>query len=229
MEDEMKMNKSLFWVTLVVIAGLLTACSGGQQPTTDPNMIFTQAAQTVSAQLSATAASLPTSTATPEPSATPTETVAPTATLPLPTVDAAGVGTPASGVSAPTSAVPAAPSSSDQVTNKAGDSAGYSSQMPADGSKMYPGVPFSLAFTLINTGSTTWGSGYRLKFIGGEQCSTVSSVEIDRAIKPGEKFEFFMAAFAPRGIGKFESYWGFYNPQNVKIYEVYLSAEVIKE
>ncbi len=225
----MKKNKSLFWITMVVVAGLLSSCGGSQQPTVDPNMIFTQAAQTVSAQLSATAASLPTSTATPEPSATPTETVAPTATLSLPTVGAAGVGTPASGVSVPTSAVPAAPSSSDQGGNKAGDSAGYSSQMPADGKTFYPGDSFSLAFTLINTGSTTWGPGYRLKFIGGEQCSTVSSLEVDRAVKPGEKFEFFMAAFAPRGIGKFESYWGFYNPQNIKVYEVYLSAEVIKE
>jgi hypothetical protein len=220
----MKKKKSLFWITLVVIAGLLTACGGGQQPTVDPNMIFTQAAQTVSAQLSATAASLPTSTATPEPSPTPTETVAPTATLPLPTVDSASAGTPASGVTAPT-----APSSSDQGGKKAGDSADYSSQMPKDGTKMYPGVAFSLAFTLINTGSTTWGPGYRLKFIGGEQCSTVSSIEIDRNVKPGEKFEFFMAAFAPRSIGKFQSYWGFYNPQNIKIYEVYLTAEVIKE
>ena len=71
-------------VLVFVLSGLiLTACGSGTPPTptTDPNLIITQVAQTIEANLALTASAQPTQTYTPEPTQTPAVTVTPAITV----------------------------------------------------------------------------------------------------------------------------------------------------
>ncbi|MDZ4158238.1 MAG: hypothetical protein U1B80_00470, partial [Anaerolineaceae bacterium] len=82
-------NRNISWVLCLVCLVSLTACGSPApiEPTLDPNAIYTQAAQTVAAQLTQTALVAPTATSTPEPTPTvpePTPTFPPIPTLELP-------------------------------------------------------------------------------------------------------------------------------------------------
>jgi len=82
---------------------LLAAC-GPQTPAEDPNLVYTQAAGTVVAQLTAVSALTPsvTPSLTPEPTATVTETPVPTETpAPSPTPSPTWIWNPAGKATAP--------------------------------------------------------------------------------------------------------------------------------
>ena len=72
MLKQMKKINGLLILGLAVI--LLSACSGGAnaEPTQDPNVVFTQVAETVMVSMTQTAVAQP--TATPEPTALPAPT-----------------------------------------------------------------------------------------------------------------------------------------------------------
>ena len=72
----MKIKKPFFGLLLlIVVVSLLASCSLGTAKTTeDPMLIYTQAQQTVAAQLTGTAAMMPTVTETPLPTNTPEPT-----------------------------------------------------------------------------------------------------------------------------------------------------------
>lgn len=222
------LQKSIRW--LIAIAGILLipACSdpgASASPSPDPNDLYTAAAKTVQAQLSSTAAALPSNTPTFEPTET---SLSPTKTLP---------GTQLDGTSIPGSQITLSPSASQQAQPPAatsegqvmGDSAIYQYQSPSDGVNFFPGEEFHIAWGLKNNGSTTWNTSYQLRFMSGEQLSGIDHVDVSKNVAPGEKFEFFLAAFAPRGLGEYISIWGLYNGAGVFLYDVYLKFNVIAE
>ncbi len=226
-------------VTSAILFGLifLSACSATKtpEPALDPNAIYTQAAQTVEAQLSATAASLPTSTPTVEPSATqqpsPTAeppTATPTTQLNLPTLSAPGSDlTPAApgSTAAATLAVPQYNTPTTAV-QQAGDHGNWVGNAPVDGSTFSKGELFTFVFRIMNTGTTTWTKDYKLVFAYGTGLSSETVIPLTAVTKPGEVGEFYTKVFAPFEAGKYKSNWKLVNASGAYIYEVYFAFNI---
>ncbi len=204
---------------LGLLVGVAAACAPGAppEPTVDPNAIYTQAAETVEAQLTQTALAMPTETPTPEPSPTPE----PTATLPpLPTLELPPAKT-TPAVNQPPAAQPTPPSS-----QHVGDHATYLDNIPRDGHVFTPGEAFALITRWRNTGTTTWNNNYRTVFLGGTQLSGVTSVQIEKPVKPNEIYEFYIPQRAPNLAGDYITRWKLVNDQGIYIYEMYFNFKV---
>ena len=63
-----------------------------------------------------------------------------------------------------------------------------------------------------NTGVTSWGGGYQLAFVGGEQMNAPSAVDIP-ATPPGQEVDLSIALTAPETGGEYAGYWQLRNPQ----------------
>lgn len=208
----------------VAVLVLLPACGAATPaaPTIDPNAIYTQAVLTVQSGLTETAAAAPTATSTPEPTAT----TAPTATPepPTPTVASTqgGLTQPGSATQAPT-----APATAPTVAmGKAGDHCQFGSQSPADGFSIRGGEQKQVYWSLVNTGTTTWTTGYKLTWVGGRQMSGTTSVAVEKDVKPGEKYDFYTIVVGPTTKGTFTSYWKLFNGGGAAFCEVYMKYVV---
>jgi hypothetical protein len=230
--EELNMpNRIRFALTTLAAVSviMLSACSAAATPsgpTIDPNAIYTQAVETVSAGLTQTAVAAPTNTPTPESTATtePTATLAPTveptldtaATTAMPTLEQPGAAT-----ATKSNAVPVATTA---ALGQAGDHASYGSQSPADNTHFNGLAQGKVFWSLVNTGTTTWNKNYKLKFIGGTALSGTSSIPLSGDVPPGKKGEFYTILVAPGKAGTFVSYWQMFNAsgQPVPGSEVYL-------
>lgn len=210
---------STILISLVVLS-LLAAC-GPKAPAEDPNLVYTQAAETVSAQMAGTLTAAPTVTETLEPSPTPE----------VPTATATIVVIPTFTPNAGAATVAALPTST-QIVTGGGDKALFAYSSPADGATLAPGEVFQLAIGLQNVGGTTWTQDYKLVYSGGVQISAMTSVSHDLAggdkvtIPPGEKAEFILLATAPTDAGEYKTTYFFYNPAGAFVYEVFFFFKV---
>jgi hypothetical protein len=82
-----------------------------------------------------------------------------------------------------------------------------------DGSILSPNQLFSKTWRLRNTGTSTWGSGYQLAFIGGTQMGATGSVELSRNVAPGEEINIGVNMTAPSGGGSYQGNWQMRNSQ----------------
>lgn len=223
-----KRFRSILILVALAALAVLPACGAATPapPTVDPNAIYTQAVMTVSAGLTETAAARPTDTPTPEPSSTPE----PSPTLPLPPtatqIDQTAMAQPtlaqpAINTPAPTQAG-ARPVATTAEMGKAGDHASFGSQSPADNTR-FPGLSNQQVFwSLVNTGTTTWTTGYKLVWVGGRQLSGEVSIPVTKDVKPGQKFDFYTRMVTPEDKGTYTSYWKLTTPGGQQFYEVYL-------
>jgi len=209
-------NKTLM-VMMIILIFLISACTGGEkEPTIDANAIYTQAAQTVEAQLTEAAALLPTATETQLPTATqlpPTPTKVITALsspIPLFTMP---VGT------LPAGTLPATASTATQSVKKMGDHAKWFYTHPSDGTHMSSNEGFTFIVGMGNVGSTTWDTNYRLVHTGGAVISTIFSKGLEWEVKPGETAEFYILAKAPYEKGSHTTYWQIVNPSGIYVQE----------
>ncbi|MGW8252143.1 MAG: NBR1-Ig-like domain-containing protein, partial [Anaerolineales bacterium] len=167
--------------------------------------LYTQAAQTVQAQLTEQALSTLTaptnqtesnssSSLTPvitipaqsSPTATPTMQPTPTATLPLPTP------------------LPPTPTSVPILC----DHAGFIDDVTiADGTTFSPGAEFTKIWRLKNIGSCTWNSSYSLEFVSGDSMRNNRSLPLPGNVRPGETVDLAVDLLAPAGEGKYRGYW----------------------
>lgn len=232
---------------LVLILG---ACSG--EPTQDPALIYTQAVQTVEAQLTGTALAKPADTAMPTPIPTQSPTIAPTSTpvtVGLPTLPPLGTlpvlditlqptlpqppgadTTPTVGV-LPSSPLPTFQPTLPQPTatqkkSYSGDHATFQYQVPADGQTFAPGAEFLLSWGFLNDGTTTWNSDYRLVFFGGTVITNVSSVAGPASTPPGQKAEYNVWAKLPSEAGSYITRWKLVNPAGAYLTEVYFAFKI---
>jgi hypothetical protein len=213
-------KKSLFAIALVGIIAV-SACSPSQPatPTQDPQQIYTMVAETIQANIAETEAAKPTATSTPEATATPaaTDTPQPTET-PNPTDQAAQATTAAQ----PTTA-PAQPADSNLT---AGNHAAWTFQTVSDGATFAPSEQFTLVFGVKNVGTTTWTTGYSLRWLAGTQIWGNTVLNLDHEVKPGEKAEFYIHGVAPDKSGKYTTRWYMVDNANHSFYEVYLNFNV---
>jgi len=193
---------------LILLSGmLLAACSGGTPatPTTDPNMLFTQVAETVMVSITQTAAAMPTNTPVP------TETPIPTP-IPFPTADINAYPT-----SQPMPGVPTA------TVLLYGNHAQWYGQSPADNLTYTPFVKVKFHGCMRNIGDTIWNTNYYLKFAGGPNLwGGTTTWRVGAAVKPGGQWCWdFNPGTMPANKGAYTTWLWFYSDKNQFILDVY--------
>ena len=197
-------------VSLLALAALvLSACgpAAPAEPTLDPNMIFTQVAETVMVSMTQTAQAMP-----PTPMPQPTATTAPTQ-APAPTTPPQPVNTP----------LPAGPT---PTVQRFGDSAKWNTQSPADGKVFKPSEQFPFHVCLGNNGSSIWDSTYYLQWVSGYSWTKQTVWNVGDLTKPGGTWCFDLPGIAPNEPGSYISRWYFKNKDGVSILEVYFAYKV---
>lgn len=205
----MSRMKKIGLVVLMISILVLAACTPEEdaEPTPDTNMVYTQAAQTVAAQLEAQT--------TPEPTLDPnlirteaaqtveasmaqqaTETPAGAA---LPTVAPLNTVAPLPVVASPTSSVP---------LTSAGNSAEWRGQWPTDGSSITVSNDTDAQWTLKNTGTKTWTKEYQYRFYIGEgQFHKYSAYYLPKEVLPGEEVTLTVDMKSNLGNGNYYELW----------------------
>jgi len=194
---------------LLFIAGtflLLTACNfpgSSASPTTDPNLVYTAAAQTVIAQQTQAALGtpivLPSSTSTAVAFVTitpgqPTNTLIPTNT-PIPTNTTIPTNTPIPPTATPTPI----PCDRGQFVKDV--------TVP-DNTEIAAGSTFVKTWRLKNNGSCTWTSGYAVVFSSGDAMSGPSSTQlINGTVPPGSTIDVSVTLIAPATPGTYKGNW----------------------
>jgi len=193
-----------------ILVTSLAACGGNATPTLSPEMVYTQAAQTVAAGLTQTAVLMPTATSTPtlQPTNTPGPTNTPTITLAV-TTSVATIGT---GGTKPT--VP--------------DKAEWIGQTPGDGTTFTPGEDFTLTWTVKNTGTTTWTTGYQLRFYLGDSTLrfAASDIKLPKEVKPNESVDLSLKMEAPHNSGDYTTIWVLTTPEGANFYPLTFNLKV---
>jgi hypothetical protein len=190
-------SRVLFSLFGMIFAGfLLAACA--TNPFVDPAPIYTQAAQTIQADLSQTvevSTPVPTATVTPSPTSRPTLTPFPTSTItrtPLPTF-------PPTITPLPTGTPTEVPSCNMAIF------VGHVTLPP--GTVMLPGTRDNKAWRLRNVGTCTWTRGYELVFMDGHQLGAQSSYFIPVNVSPGQTIDLFIPVNVPAVTGNYSGEW----------------------
>ena len=206
---------------LILLSGLLlAACSSGSPatPTTDPNILFTQVAETVMVSITQTAAAMPTNTPAP------TNTLVPTP-IPLPTQDPNAIPT-------TQPVIPGVPTATVQRT---GNAAQWYGQSPADGLTYSANQKFNFHGCLRNIGTTIWNKSYYLKLAGGPNPwggdTTTWNLGGDETsftvVLPGKVWCFdFLPGTMPATKGAYSTWFNFYSDKNEYIYQLYFKYTV---
>ncbi|NCP87904.1 hypothetical protein GW781_07970 [bacterium] len=84
-----------------------------------------------------------------------------------------------------------------------------------DGMAFQPGVSFVKTWRLKNIGSCTWGAGYNLAFVSGEQLSAPALVALPQAVAPGQTVDVSATMTAPAAQGTYRGYWQLKNASGV--------------
>jgi hypothetical protein len=193
----MKSQRILTFLMAIVL--VLSACnlpSSNKPVNSNPNAIFTAAAQTVEVQLTQNVLVNPT---VPPPTVAPPTSNAPAATdipsLPLPT-----------SASSATATVPA--SAATAVPTKACDSAQFIVDVTVpDGTNYDGGAAFTKTWKLKNTGTCTWDSTYGLVFDTGDQMGGPATQPLAASVAPNQAVDLSVALQAPAAAGTYRGYW----------------------
>lgn len=184
-------------LALTALASLLYACgpTAPVEPTFSVDAIHTYAAETVIAEFTQTARAVPptsAATATEAATATMAGTLQPTATI------------------APTNN----PFETTPTQLLCDDAVWVADVTVPDGTQMSPGQDFVKTWSVRNTGSCTWGTGYAPLFAFGEKMGGIPE-PLTGAIAPGEEVEISVRFKAPSNTGEFSSTWRMANASNI--------------
>jgi hypothetical protein len=193
-----------YGIILAAAAVLLAACGRAAPapatPTNDPAPVLTGVAQTAQVRLTEMALLSPSPLPdTPTPTATETPSPTSEATLDIDTTPGAD-GTPA-----PTSASP-------PPSGSTGDNGVLASETVADGTRFTPGTAFVKTWRMLNTGQTTWGTGYELVYVSDHQLSAPDKVSLPVNVPPGQVVDINVDMVAPNEHGTYKGFWRLRNP-----------------
>lgn len=195
------MPRILIFLSCLILVVSLAGCAPG----VTEDMLVTEVAQTVVAEITQTAAAAPTATAT----ATATATITPTLALTpsLQTTTQGGLPTAATGGTPAAGGTPAGPSGSPSTTGC--DIASFVSDISIpDGTHIPAGGSFKKTWQLRNDGTCTWNSSYKLVFHSGEQMNGPASQQLTaQSVAPGQTANVSVNLVAPTTDGSYYSYW----------------------
>jgi hypothetical protein len=201
--------------TLLAISLLLTACgtpTPPPTPTMDVNALFTQAAQTVVAQMTANA-----------PTVTPTKAATNT---PLPTFTPLGGALP---TLPPLSTLPALATATKQGFTGP-DKAVYITQSPSDYSTVKTGQVFNITWRLQNTGTTTWNQNYAYRFYSATAKipTSANGYNLTATVAPGAFADLTAVATAPSSPGTYDTLWVLTNANGENFSSFSLTINVVQ-
>jgi hypothetical protein len=187
------------FISLVVLLFLLAACNlpnQEEEPTTDPNLAYTQAAQTVAAQLTQAAIGTPVVF----PTLTSMPGVASPTSLPL-------TNTPLPSTTALPSATPVPPTATGIPVPC--DRGGFVDDITIDDDTEIPGgTTFVKTWRLRNTGSCTWTSSYAVIFYSGDAMSGPATSQLTTgSVPPGATIDVSVTLIAPVAAGTYRGEW----------------------
>jgi len=185
-------------ILILVLAGCNLPASGGQE-TQAPDAIFTQAAQTVAAELTRVALlASPTSNIPVEPTATftpsPTETPSPTNTTAF------------------------TPTNTPIPCNLATWNPTTIDVTIPDNTLMAPNQEFSKTWRIRNVGTCSWNSSYRLIFDSGDGIGVTAGYTqqlTTGTVNPGQEVDLAVNLKAPAASGTYRGYWRLRDPGGV--------------
>lgn len=179
--------------------------------TAGPEAIYTQAAQTVVAQLTQAAAGFSPTPATPLETSLPfTDTPSPTAT---PTTAPSATPLPPTATPIPLTATPLPPTATPTATPIPCHWARFLEDISVkDGSIFTPNSIFTKTWRFKNIGTCTWTGDYRLAFAGGERMDGPRSMSLGESVDPGETIDVSVELIAPEDPGRHRGYWQFSAP-----------------
>jgi hypothetical protein len=108
-------------------------------------------------------------------------------------------------VTPPPLSTPTPPASNDSATF-------LSDTTLPDGTVVSPSQSLTKIWRMKNTGSSTWGSGYKLVFVDAEQMGAPTSVDVP-ATTPGQEVDISVPMTAPSTDGEHIGKWRLRNPQ----------------
>lgn len=190
--------KSKQIIPVILLAVWLAAC-GPQEtpppPTPDIGAIQTAAAETIMADIAATAAAATLLTPLASPTAEPTQpvgtiTVTVTMTLSLPSTPIA-LGTP---------------------LGLCDDASFVQDVTVPDGSVMTPGAEFLKTWKVRNTGDCTWGAGYTIVYGGYNDKMSGVPASIGTTVIPNQDVDVSVQFKAPTKVGEYLSAWRMASP-----------------
>ena len=184
----------------IIVFIVLTACTlFSPKPTpTEPGALYTQAAQTVIANLTQSAVtSAPVETSIP-----PTETLVPTATV---TETPTATNLPPTSTPTATSTPTFTPSPTPIPCNWARFVEDVNVK---DGAVFPPNASFTKTWLIKNVGTCTWNDQYDLVFVEGDRMSAPKAVDFPEGrVRPGESVELSVDLTAPDNEGRHRGYW----------------------
>lgn len=194
----------LLWLLLIGIF-ILSACNlpaSAEEPSRDPNAVFTAAAQTASVQL--TEAAIASNTQ---------KTATPTSSLFLPTV------TPAA-----TQVVVILTATVDDKCYKADF---ISDVTIPDGTEFSAGESFTKTWRVRNIGDCAWTADFALVFDAGEKMGGTSPQLLMGSVAPGDTVDISINLVAPSTIGTYTGNWQIRNTEGKLFAKVYVQIKVV--
>jgi len=185
-------RKILFPIlALLIILACNPLMPATPQPAATLDVLYTSAAQTLSAMSTQGAAVL-----TSQPSV-----ASPTVTLSIPTTTTTALGFQTF------TAVP-------PITRC--DGAAFVTDVTyPDGSGVGIGVAFTKIWRVRNIGTCTWTTSYSLVFVTGERFGTQSAVSLPGSVAPGQSIDIPVQMTAPNQSGRFRGYWKLRNASGI--------------
>jgi hypothetical protein len=205
----MKLKRSaiLLFTTILMVA---CAPSGDSQPTPDVIAIRTSAAETVVAEITLTAAVVPTST------------TAPTATQQLVTE------TPISATLATIDLTAAAASGTAILCDHLTFDPGTVDVNIPDNSQMTAGQDFVKTWKVKNDGGCAWGAGYGLVYAGYTDRMSGQPAPLGTVVAVGQEVEVSVNFKAPSAAGEYVSAWQMANDNGTPFPKVIFVKIVVK-
>jgi len=95
-----------------------------------------------------------------------------------------------------------------------------------DNSEFSAGEDFTKSWTLKNTGTCDWNTGYRLSFKSGDHMGADDYVKISEETDPGETIKIEVPMSAPSKKGTFKGIWQMETNKGAKFGQVWVQIKV---
>lgn len=188
----------LMFLAMVMVVSACNLPSAQPTEQINPNAVFTQAAQTVVAELTKQAVQKPAETPTVQPPTNTPEAAIINTNTPQPAVVATAT-------TAPVVVVPC-------------DAAIFVTDVSIpDGTSFSSGATFTKTWRLKNIGTCTWNSSYALVFDSGDQMSGAASIPLSGTVAPGQSVDLSVNLQAPSSDKTYRGYWGLNNASGARV------------
>lgn len=87
------------------------------------------------------------------------------------------------------------------------DAAALAGETIPDETKLLPGTTFTKTWRLMNSGSSTWTTSYRLVFVEGDQMGAKVENWMPLPVEPGKIIDMSVSMKAPDTVGSYKGYW----------------------